>query len=446
MSNFGIRLRGHNNTYNDLINGNSWSVVAGSLSTAEGKFGGESLNFNGSTFIRLTTTLKNIQTTDDYTIVCWAKTSASSGIPTIVLVDFGSSQAIFLYTCRTYDPYRATTVTLSLNKTTYDPRSTSSINVADGNWHHYAICKKQNILYWFIDGNFIDTLTPSFPTTNILLPDGGFSVGGADNYTYFNGQIDDLCVVGSALWTDNFTPPTNYLSLNNVIYLSGQEAWGIDSNNTFSKLSNNWASETNTNKIAIFNATDGKVPTTAQLETLTMPIKAIVYNEDNVQSSCTVLALPEPQIIEPKELIDVSSYRAVKNVSLDVQGSGTGVVKVAVTHDLSTYEIWQNNEWVQIFDIATEGMTPTELSSIPQTAWTEDFNIVYYLETPTVEDNKEINTLILTVDTYPPLVSQTLGTNYTYQYERPNILSVTFNQNGNYRVNYVINSDNNVNT
>jgi hypothetical protein len=64
-------------------------------------------------------------------------------------------------------------------------------------------------------------------TTNIIASDvftvGGHRLESTNTSLLYDGLIDDFCIVDTALWTSNFTPPNNYLSFNEVVYLSGQE-------------------------------------------------------------------------------------------------------------------------------------------------------------------------------------------------------------------------------
>ena len=98
--------------------------------------------------------------------------------------------------------------------------SNGSVNVSDsqmcdGNWHHVAVTADgTGIIRTFYDGTQIRQDTES---NNI---DWGATVGTGilgelrgDGNAYACGYFDDICLIsGEALWTEDFTPPTGYLS------------------------------------------------------------------------------------------------------------------------------------------------------------------------------------------------------------------------------------------
>jgi hypothetical protein len=261
------------------------------------------------------------------------------------------------------------------------------------------------------------------------------------------GQLDDVCIIkGKALWTEDFTPPTTYLLLNEVIYLSGQEAWGINGSGNFAKLNNDYSAMTSAEKIAMFDATAGQVPTIAQLKTLTMPIKAVSYSDDNTQPSCTVTAIPTSQTVTPKGRISLKNYAKLNSVSITGTTSGNGSVKVAVTKDNSTYQVYDttNLAWVDIniADIGTDGMSLSDIAALTATEWaaydcmSSGIGFAYYLEMASTSDTAYTDELTLNVELLGELKSLVKGTDYNYSYVSNDVLQVKLYKNGDFRINY----------
>ena len=78
---------------------------------------------------------------------------------------------------------------------------------------HLAYTRYNNEFYIFVNGvryalsadSAFNPIGYSFPLTKGIMTIG---LG----YTNLDGSLDDICVIkGTALWTDNFTPPANYL-------------------------------------------------------------------------------------------------------------------------------------------------------------------------------------------------------------------------------------------
>jgi hypothetical protein len=259
-------------------------------------------------------------------------------------------------------------------------------------------------------------------------------------------MIDDFCILDTALWTDSFTPPMGYLTLKSTVYLTGQEAWGIDGSGNFAKLNNDYSAMTSAEKIAMFDATAGQVPTIAQLKTLTMPIKAVSYSDDNTQPSCTVTAIPTSQTVTPKGRISLKNYAKLNSVSITGTTSGNGSVKVAVTKDNSTYQVYDttNLAWVDIniADIGTDGMSLSDVAALTTAEWTaydcmsSDIGFAYYLEMTSTSDTAYTDELTLNVELLGELKSLVKGTDYDYSYVSNDVLQVKLYRNGDFRINY----------
>jgi hypothetical protein len=84
-----------------------------------------------------------------------------------------------------------------------DSVASPSINA----WHHVALTRASATFKAFVDGSLVATDAGYTPTVHGSLLVNGLA-GAFDNGD-FKGYVDELRVVkGTAVWTDNFTPPT----------------------------------------------------------------------------------------------------------------------------------------------------------------------------------------------------------------------------------------------
>ena len=84
-------------------------------------------------------------------------------------------------------------------------------NVGDGAWHHIAVTRTGGNLRTFTDGvlNTTRSTTDTFNTSGATMKIGGQGSSG----NYFGGQLSNVRLVkGTALYTANFTPPTEPLT------------------------------------------------------------------------------------------------------------------------------------------------------------------------------------------------------------------------------------------
>ena len=199
-------------TTSDLSNRNGTVSFNGnaSLSTAQSKFGGSSMYFDGTgDYLRVIDTYWNSAlSSGDFTMECWARFNAdqdsvlmtnrggSNGF-SILRVNSGlSSGQIYLYW------YAGGWVYMNYYGGT---RTTVTENV----WYHVAFTRSGNTWRLFLNGTVEDTLTSSSNMTNGSR--GSLDIGQLYTaYAPMAGWIDDLRItVGVARYTSNFTPPTS---------------------------------------------------------------------------------------------------------------------------------------------------------------------------------------------------------------------------------------------
>ncbi len=183
------------------------------ISTAQSKFGGSSIEFDG-TGDYLSTPATSFQflhkLTDSWTAESWVYVTSSSSANTIF--DTGGASGGTIGTLFYF------TASLSLRATVRQGASgafASSPNniVTLNSWHHIASCYDQSTLRIFVDGTLVGSTTintqSSTDSTQSTLKVGVYEYGGTILDGFMNGYIDDLRITkGVARYTSNFTAPT----------------------------------------------------------------------------------------------------------------------------------------------------------------------------------------------------------------------------------------------
>ena len=175
------------------------------ISTAQSKFGGSSIAFDGTGDYLQNTDGGWASGTLDFTVEGWVYANS--------LADYGGI----------FSTMRANPTgfghTISLDKTTgniifavsdgatYSAYSVSSSPVTTGAWHHIAGVRNGNTFTTFLDGTSVGsfTSTGSMINTNAVVGE----TYNDSNVNSLNGYIDDLRVtIGVARYTSNFSVPT----------------------------------------------------------------------------------------------------------------------------------------------------------------------------------------------------------------------------------------------
>lgn len=179
------------------------------ISTAQSKFGGSSIAFDGNGD-RLTIPENNDFNfgTGSLTVEFWAHKSANGvngydAVFTNLRDTLSPGFFIELSTARGFAAY----VRSGLS----DLLCTASTTVNDSAWHHWAVCRSGSIWYLFKDGVQLTKTLDQIGSATIVTSSAGHLIGSERDTTYFdfNGYIDDLRITkGVARYTANFTPPT----------------------------------------------------------------------------------------------------------------------------------------------------------------------------------------------------------------------------------------------
>ena len=121
---------------------------------------------------------------------------------------------------------------ISTNGTSWNiaSNSTSSNSVKINAWNHIALVRNGTTIGLYINGVADNTYAVS--TTAFFTPTRETSVGGRDGEEYFTGYITDArLVIGTAVYTSAFTPPTAPLTAitNTKLLLNMADGQAIDS-------------------------------------------------------------------------------------------------------------------------------------------------------------------------------------------------------------------------
>ena len=182
------------------------NITGMTVSTTQHKFGSRSLKFNGQQIRNNLTILDDlIFASGDFTIDFWVyPENLSSYASNTPITPFSGA-------------YRSLTVTMYTDRVGLSVTSVNSgwsyENISDpvilnnGTWNHIAIVRSGSKIYLFLNG--VKKIEINYGTGNIANPTP-FSLGNNANNNYkLTGYIDEFRYIkGSAVWTDDFTPPT----------------------------------------------------------------------------------------------------------------------------------------------------------------------------------------------------------------------------------------------
>jgi hypothetical protein len=175
------------------------------ISTAQSKFGGASIAFDGSGSYLTTPANSDFSFDADFTIEMWLKTSVFSTDTFYRRVASNGpdvSNAIQLLFSN------GSSASSNISVRSNSQLIIGNINTATGNWVHIAVSRSGSAMKLFVDG----TQSGSTATTSTNFSAGstyGFIVGRYQARDgHLNGYIDDLRITkGIARYTTTFTPP-----------------------------------------------------------------------------------------------------------------------------------------------------------------------------------------------------------------------------------------------
>ena len=182
---------------------------AAAISTAQSKFGGGSMIFNGSSSY-LTMSLSNASTnfgTGDFTIECWHYLTSRATLYPCIFGNYNSYAGGALALFAGHAAASTTAYQVAYNGATF-PTSINSGAITYNQWVHVALVRSGSTITLYINGTSIGTITSATASLNGV--GSTFYIGASgDNIanSYINGYIDDFRISRYARYTTNFTPP-----------------------------------------------------------------------------------------------------------------------------------------------------------------------------------------------------------------------------------------------
>ena len=180
---------------NDLV-----TVGNAQISTAQSKFGGSSMAFDGSgDYLTYPAGLNTTFGTGDFTVEAWIYFTNANNTPFYFFDNRNASQTA------TWAFYRTSVNTIEWFNGSTSINSTATI--APNQWHHVAYTRLITTGRIFLNGTQIATGTDS--TNYSVVSTIGYIGARYSASEFLNGYIDDLRITkGVARYTANFTPPT----------------------------------------------------------------------------------------------------------------------------------------------------------------------------------------------------------------------------------------------
>jgi len=194
-------------TDNSKNNLTATATNGAAISTAQSKFGGSSVLFDGTNdYVTVTNSTDFDFGSGDFTIEYWEYRTSS-----------GTQRPILSRNAIPYTPYLIgwydagvsgnVVMYMSSNGSSWDIASNVSMGVLTTNvWTHYAVTRNGNTFRTFQNGTQISTFT-----STAAFPAGAASleIGRYNALYYFQDYIDELRITkGIARYTSNFTPST----------------------------------------------------------------------------------------------------------------------------------------------------------------------------------------------------------------------------------------------
>lgn len=215
---------------------------------------------------------------------------------------------------------------------------------------------------------------------------------------------------------------------------------------TWQKVANDWSTLTDTQKIALFEGTDYNIPTGAELMALNDIFKVAIYDVSDTGQQLAINGIPKGQIIEPNNLLNTSAFVNINKITIGCNLTGSGIIKVAATNDLTNYKVYNTatNSWDVInlvSDIATLGMTPSDVLSLSQSHWTlldvsGGVAFAFYLDITNPVDGADVDYIQFEGFMNDFYRSQIKGTVYDYDYIGDNTIRVYLYDSGKFKINY----------
>ncbi len=192
-------------TFTDSSNSSHTVTANGDaqISTAQSKFGGASMKFDGNDSIEVASSTDLSFGSGDFTIECWAYFNSLPSYMTVATFDGGGSYAsIFFAHLPSLNCY------ISGNGTSWNVLAGNSLGTpSTGVWHHLALVREGNVYRGFLDG------VQGFSVINSSGPYGSSALARIGNASAtlsqgIDGYIEDFRVTKGVARYGNFAVPT----------------------------------------------------------------------------------------------------------------------------------------------------------------------------------------------------------------------------------------------
>jgi len=174
------------------------------ISTAQSKFGGASLLFDGTADYLQTSSSSDFTIgTGNFTMECWIyPANTNAGYRTII------ANSNYILNGTGYGFFQnGTSLEFWTGASNFTNIITATNSISANTWQHVAVVRSGSSHYAFVNGSQVGSIgTNSVNNSSTVAVIGGGVAG--ESYD-FNGYIDDLRITkGVARYTANFTPPT----------------------------------------------------------------------------------------------------------------------------------------------------------------------------------------------------------------------------------------------
>lgn len=212
-------------TDSSFVNTSASAIGNAQVDTAQSKFGGASMLFDGSgDYVRFADSDLWYFANDDFTIDFWFRVTSASAEYTL----FDHSQD------PTNGPYfNLSKLSSSLHlywyyAGTHCNKTSSTVSWAANTWYHVALVRYNGTVTMYVDGSSVGTTTgcPNYNDTST------FEIGGSGYVADFSGWIDEFRITkGIARWTSSFTPPTGEYGPDGRVttFLTSGTSWTVPS-------------------------------------------------------------------------------------------------------------------------------------------------------------------------------------------------------------------------
>jgi hypothetical protein len=348
---YSVLLLHFENNLTDSALGKTVTNHSSTSSTTQAKFGTYSQKFVSASSQYLTLAYdKDLDiSSGDFTIDYWAyRTSYISDTNVFAILSTGYGIQMDVQTGAGTVSY----LYLSSNGTSNNIANGVSFGTTSLNaWHHYALVRKDNIFYLFLDGVLNNTLISS---ASIFISEASsFFYIGFSSSSYFDGYVDEFHITKTALWIANFIPPTS-------AYVYGTPTPII----TYAGLTDEY-----TKLLLHFdnNFTDsalGKTVTNAGSVTFDASIfKFGSYSAsfDGSSKYCTVPIDPDLDISTGDFTIDFWEYRTINTIGRSVFSCNVDYnILLGYTTDTTHWSIYLSSNGLT-WDISSANLTTTLL-------------------------------------------------------------------------------------